>query len=265
MRGALALPVAFPFAAPALPFTVAATLPVALPFAVAPLALVFYVLLLVAVIWYVNTSVYEHFGGIVVTTANPVGQCFECTAFYSSILASADATKVVENVKTLNVLIDSLFAALDTFMAQKKTICKNVATIADYIDCITLYVTKAACPAGFTPADCVLRSSLLSTVISKSTQCSGGKTCTQVADFEKNLIANIALLKDDYQQCKTNFAATDTVCVQQYGNAITTRVNSENIAAGQTVNDGITLVSRAELAKKMYDMSTYATTAGYKG
>ena len=55
----------------------------------------------------------ESFSGVVVTTENPMGQCFECTAFYSQLLGIDDATTIMTSITAYNGLFDSFFDSLD--------------------------------------------------------------------------------------------------------------------------------------------------------
>jgi len=211
----------------------------------------------------------ESFSGVVVTTENPMGQCFECTAFYSQLLGIDDATTIMTSITAYNGLFDSFFDSLDTFLQTDKTVCPNVATIQEYVDCLTKYVNNLTCPVGFAPADCVIRENLLSKIVSKAMICTPpSRICKTLGDFQENFVATLASIKEDYAQCKKNFANPDAVCVKQYGDAINARVSGENaaaFAAGAGTNPATTLVTKQDLNNAMYDMTTYVTTIGYKG
>ena len=231
--------------------------------------LTFYLFIVLFYLLYINhmvSSYTEGFSGVVVTSQDPVGQCYECGVFYSKLLSIPDATQIMQEITAINGLYDSFFASLDTFLQEEQTICANVATISDFIDCITKYVNDLSCPVGFTQADCVTRSNLLSTIISKASLCPPDNvTCKTLSDFIANLVTVIASIKEDYATCKKNFAASDSACVKQYVTSITTNINANNSAANKSANDNVTLVTQADLKKALFENTTYVTTLGYKG
>lgn len=216
-------------------------------------------------VYYLLNNRVENFTGVVVTTEDPTGQCYECMDFYSPVLNISDTKQLLPTIKILNDFYDAFFDALDKFLQEEKSICKNVATISDYIDCITKYVNGLPCPTDISVADCRLRLNLLSKIISKSNVCPGDKVCKTVEEFRDNIVANIASIKEDYALCRAAFETADTQCVKRYLETIATRIKAMNVTANKQIDDETTVLTRADLNKALYDMTTYVTTAGYKG
>jgi len=230
--------------------------------------LIFYLFIVAFYLLYINhmvSSYTENFSGIIVTTNNPVGQCYECTAFYSQLLGLTDSSQIMPEMTALNNLFDNFFASLDTFLQDQKTICENVATISDFIDCMTNYVNKLPCPVGLTQADCVIRNNILTTIISKANICSDGGNCKTLSDFTENIVIVLASIKEDYATCKNNFANATSACVKQYSDVISINQAGNTDTENQQANDESTLMTKADLNNALFDTTTYITTIGYKG
>lgn len=216
-------------------------------------------------VYYLLDNTVEHFRGVVVTTEDPLGQCYECMDFYSPVLNISDTQQLIPTIGILNEFYDAFFAALDKFLQEQKTICAESKSISDYIDCITKYVNGLSCPTDMTVADCKLRLNLLTKIISKANICPGGKVCRTVEEFHDNMVTHVASIKEDYALCKSAFESADTACVKRYLETIETRIKAMNVTANKQIDDETTLMTRGDLNRAMYDMTTYVTTIGYKG
>lgn len=240
-----------------------------------------YVLILLLFSLYLSLSIKEYFttvGGIVITTDNKSGQCFECMTFYSDALALQDAVQIIPYINSQNIFIQSIFDALDTFLQNRKTLCvsedKAPLTVDKYLSCLTDYINNVSCPLNISKAGCKIKNTILSTLTSKSINC-GTKTvfvkgnaiepaiCKTVEELEKNILNNLINLKTDFAICKDNFATTDTLCVSQFASNISNRLQKENIEAAKTANDKNILISKADLNKTMFDINTMIATQNY--
>lgn len=232
------------------------------------IAIGFYILILILYmiyVYYLLNRTVENFSGVVISTDDPIGQCYECMDFYSPVLNISDTQQLLPTIKILNEFYDTFFASLDKFLQEQKTICPGAGTISDYINCITKYINSMSCPTDLTTADCRLRLNLLSRIVTKSNICPGDRACKTVEEFHDNLVANVASLKEDYATCRAAFETADTPCVKRYIETITTKINAMNVTANKQIDDETTLLTRADLNKAMYDMTTYMATIGYKG
>lgn len=219
---------------------------------------------MIYVYYLLNKSV-ENFSGIVVTTDDPIGQCYECMDFYSPLLNLTDSSELLSGITILNDYFDNFFDGVDKFLQDQKTICSNVATISDYIDCLTKQINNLPCPTDLSPASCKIRLNLLSKIIGKATLCGEEKTCKTIEEFHDNLVTIVASVKEDYNKCRNAFTSIDNGCVKKYSEIITLKNQTANMRLNKQIDDDTTLLTKSDLNKAMYDMTTYVTTIGYKG
>ena len=207
----------------------------------------------------------ERFSGIIVTTDDPIGICYECMDFYSPLLNLTDSGDLLSGISVLNDYYDQFFNEIDKFLQEQKAICPNVDTISGYIDCLTKRITDLPCPTDLSPASCKIRLNVLSRIIGKTTICKDDKACKTVDEFHDNLVTNVASIKEDYAKCRNAFTSLESGCVKKYSEIITLKAQNENMKLNKDIEDETKLMTKSDLNKALYDMTTYVTTFGYKG
>lgn len=231
-----------------------------------------YIAILLLTFFFISHSVTEHFE-LVVTTQDKTGQCFECLAFYSTGLKLKDSNPeaILLYIDAQNDFITAFFDSLDDFLTQRSVRCKEISTIDEYIDCINGYVSQLECLDTANKDNCRIRDTLLASIISKATMCGSKITiengkittpiiCRNIADFEQNFIVEYNKLKRDFDTCKANFDKPTSECVSKFSSMINTTSGVDSLCFTDE-----RLVTRGDLNKRLYDMSTYIGTQDYRG